>query len=82
MDFACGTGLISRELAPHAKSIVGVDISQNMVDMYNLSVHNQGKISPDELEDAMSDDECRRIVSCRHFSVQITSPRSTMSPST
>lgn len=48
MDFACGTGLISRELAPHAKSIVGVDISQNMVDMYNLSVHNQG-ISPDEM---------------------------------
>ncbi|KAI6151228.1 S-adenosyl-L-methionine-dependent methyltransferase [Pisolithus tinctorius] len=48
MDFACGTGLISRELAPHAKSIVGVDISQSMVDMYNLGVYNQG-ISPDEM---------------------------------
>ncbi|KAL4075335.1 S-adenosyl-L-methionine-dependent methyltransferase [Scleroderma yunnanense] len=48
MDFACGVGLISRELAPHSKSIVGVDISQRMVDLYNLSVHNQG-ISPDEM---------------------------------
>ncbi|KIM63765.1 hypothetical protein SCLCIDRAFT_1213926 [Scleroderma citrinum Foug A] len=49
MDFACGAGLISRELAPHSGPIVGVDISQRMVDLYNLSVHNQG-ISPDEMK--------------------------------
>ncbi|KAG6333231.1 hypothetical protein ID866_5854 [Astraeus odoratus] len=48
MDFACGAGLISRELAPHCKSVVGVDISQSMVDLYNRSVHNQG-IPPDEM---------------------------------
>lgn len=42
MDYACGTGLISRELAPYAKSILGVDISQKMVDQYNHRVHNQG----------------------------------------
>ncbi|KAF8638784.1 hypothetical protein AX17_001843 [Amanita inopinata Kibby_2008] len=42
MDYACGTGLISRQLAPHAKAIVGVDISQGMVDQYNLRVSNQG----------------------------------------
>ncbi|EDR10828.1 uncharacterized protein LACBIDRAFT_315686 [Laccaria bicolor S238N-H82] len=42
MDFACGPGLISRELAPYAKSIVGVDISPGMVDQYNTRVANQG----------------------------------------
>ncbi|EJC98903.1 S-adenosyl-L-methionine-dependent methyltransferase [Fomitiporia mediterranea MF3/22] len=42
MDFACGTGLVSRELALHAKKIVGVDISQGMVDIYNTRVKNQG----------------------------------------
>jgi 2-polyprenyl-3-methyl-5-hydroxy-6-metoxy-1,4-benzoquinol methylase len=36
------TGLISRELAPHTKSIVGVDISQGMVDQFNTRVENQG----------------------------------------
>ncbi|KAF9453664.1 hypothetical protein P691DRAFT_799616 [Macrolepiota fuliginosa MF-IS2] len=35
MDFACGVGLISRELIPYSKSVVGVDISQRMVDEYN-----------------------------------------------
>lgn len=41
-------GLISKELAPYAKSIVGVDISQGVVDRYNLSVSNQG-IPPEEM---------------------------------
>jgi len=31
MDFACGTGLISRELASYTNKIVGVDISEAMV---------------------------------------------------
>ncbi|KAK2464119.1 hypothetical protein APHAL10511_003867 [Amanita phalloides] len=34
MDFACGTGLIARELVPHVKSILGVDISQGMLDEF------------------------------------------------
>ncbi|GAW08786.1 S-adenosyl-L-methionine-dependent methyltransferase [Lentinula edodes] len=42
LDFACGTGLNSRVLAPYVKSIVGVDISQEMVDRYNKRVENQG----------------------------------------
>ena len=42
------SGLISKELAPYAKSIVGVDISQGVVDRYNLSVSNQG-IPPEEM---------------------------------
>ncbi|KAH7928135.1 S-adenosyl-L-methionine-dependent methyltransferase [Leucogyrophana mollusca] len=49
MDYACGTGLISKELAPHAKSILGVDISQSMVDQFNQSVFNQG-IDQDEMK--------------------------------
>jgi hypothetical protein len=33
---------------PHVKSIVGVDISQGAVDLYNEAVSNQG-LSPDEM---------------------------------
>jgi len=42
------TGLISRALVPHAKSIVGVDISQASVNVYNETASNQG-LSPDEM---------------------------------
>lgn len=42
------SGLISRELAPFTKSLVGVDISAGMVDEYNHRVSNQG-IPPEEM---------------------------------
>ncbi|KAF9228820.1 S-adenosyl-L-methionine-dependent methyltransferase [Gyrodon lividus] len=43
MDFACGTGLISQVLAAEdPKLIVGVDISQAMVDRYNKTVNDNG----------------------------------------
>ncbi|KAF8955573.1 S-adenosyl-L-methionine-dependent methyltransferase [Flammula alnicola] len=48
MDFACNTGLVARELAPYAKTIVGVDISQAAVDIFNEAVSNQG-IPPEEM---------------------------------
>jgi len=48
LDFACNVGLLSRALTPHVKSIVGVDISQAAVDLYNEAVSNQG-LSPDEM---------------------------------
>jgi ubiquinone/menaquinone biosynthesis C-methylase UbiE len=48
MDYACGTGLISKELIPHVKSILGVDISQGMVNQFNLRVQNES-ISPDKM---------------------------------
>ncbi|KAF8553776.1 S-adenosyl-L-methionine-dependent methyltransferase [Imleria badia] len=49
MDFACGTGLVSRVLAAEdPKSIVGVDISQGMVDQYNKVVSDHG-IPPEEM---------------------------------
>jgi len=41
LDYACGTGLISRGLVPNVKSIVGVDISQGMVDQYNQRVEKE-----------------------------------------
>lgn len=42
-------GLISRGLYPYTKSILGVDISQGMVDHYNFKVLNEG-ISPDRMK--------------------------------
>ena len=35
-------GLISKYLFPHVKTIVGVDISQGMVDQYNLRIQREG----------------------------------------
>ncbi|KAJ7118943.1 S-adenosyl-L-methionine-dependent methyltransferase [Mycena epipterygia] len=54
MDFACGTGLISRGLAPYCKSIVGVDISQAMVDHFAEKINNQG-IPPEEMRVVCAD---------------------------
>ncbi|PPQ70411.1 hypothetical protein CVT26_013828 [Gymnopilus dilepis] len=49
MDFACNIGeysshssLLSRELAAHTKLLVGVDISEKAVDIFNEHVYNQG----------------------------------------
>lgn len=42
MDYACGTGHVSRVLFPYLKSILGVDISQGVVDLYNARAAEQG----------------------------------------
>ncbi|KAJ6630224.1 S-adenosyl-L-methionine-dependent methyltransferase [Mycena sp. CBHHK59/15] len=46
MDYACGTvydlGIVSRGIAPHCKALVGVDISQGMVDEFNKGVEING----------------------------------------
>ncbi|KAJ7491093.1 S-adenosyl-L-methionine-dependent methyltransferase [Mycena latifolia] len=42
MDYACGTGIVSRRLAAHCKTLVGVDISQGMVDQFNKGVESHG----------------------------------------
>ncbi|VDB99869.1 unnamed protein product [Peniophora sp. CBMAI 1063] len=42
LDFACGIGMLSRELAPYAKSIVGVDISPVSVAIYNHKANGLG----------------------------------------
>ncbi|KAG9036163.1 hypothetical protein FRB95_009737 [Tulasnella sp. JGI-2019a] len=35
LDFACGTGVMSQQMAPFCKEIQGWDISQKMVDVFN-----------------------------------------------
>ncbi|KAH6651746.1 S-adenosyl-L-methionine-dependent methyltransferase [Truncatella angustata] len=42
LDYACGTGMISRALASYTTQCVGVDISDNMVAQYNARAENQG----------------------------------------
>ncbi|CAF1052353.1 unnamed protein product [Rotaria sordida] len=54
LDFACGPGLIAFELLPHAKRIIGVDSAPGMVEVFNLSVEDQG-ISPEKLQCIKSD---------------------------
>ena len=36
------TGLVSKQIAPYAKSIIGVDVSQEMVDLYNETGEKEG----------------------------------------
>ncbi|EKM50910.1 uncharacterized protein PHACADRAFT_187557 [Phanerochaete carnosa HHB-10118-sp] len=42
LDFACGTGLVSFEIAPHVKSLLGVDISSGMVDRFSARAAGLG----------------------------------------
>ncbi|KAH8811385.1 S-adenosyl-L-methionine-dependent methyltransferase [Xylogone sp. PMI_703] len=48
LDYACGTGLVSRALAPYITQSIGIDLSENMVAQYNLRATNQG-LSPSEM---------------------------------
>lgn len=43
MDFACGVGLNTQEVLPYVGEVVGVDISQAMVDEYNSQSIFKGK---------------------------------------
>ncbi|KAJ7491091.1 S-adenosyl-L-methionine-dependent methyltransferase, partial [Mycena latifolia] len=47
-------GLIARGLAPYCKNIVGVDISQAMVDHFAEKINNQG-IPPEEMRVVCAD---------------------------
>ncbi|KAL0575955.1 hypothetical protein V5O48_006025 [Marasmius crinis-equi] len=42
MDFGCGNGFNSSLLVPHAKSILGVDVSSGMVDEFNSNMKKWG----------------------------------------
>ncbi|KAJ7348928.1 S-adenosyl-L-methionine-dependent methyltransferase [Mycena albidolilacea] len=42
LDYACGTGIVARSIAPHCKTLIGVDISQGMVDEFNTGVQDHG----------------------------------------
>ncbi|KAF8496734.1 S-adenosyl-L-methionine-dependent methyltransferase [Russula emetica] len=48
LDYACGSGQISRALAPYVAQLVGVDISPRMVEVYNTRASTQG-LEPHEM---------------------------------
>ncbi|KAJ4298439.1 hypothetical protein N0V88_003469 [Collariella sp. IMI 366227] len=48
LDYACGTGVVSRALAPYTTQCVGIDLSENMVATYNARAENQG-LAPSEM---------------------------------
>jgi SAM-dependent methyltransferase len=54
LDFACGTGLVSEVLAPYTKQLVGVDISPEMIEVFNTKVYNHG-VPKEEMEGLVVD---------------------------
>ncbi|KAK5626913.1 hypothetical protein RRF57_002628 [Xylaria bambusicola] len=54
LDYACGTGMMSRALLPYTTQCVGMDISEEMVAAYNARAENQG-LSPNEMHAIVGD---------------------------
>ncbi|KAH8166405.1 hypothetical protein CIB48_g1878 [Xylaria polymorpha] len=54
LDYACGTGMMSRALVPYTTQCVGLDISEEMVRAYNTRAENQG-LSPEEMHAVLGD---------------------------
>ncbi|KAI0012028.1 S-adenosyl-L-methionine-dependent methyltransferase [Xylariaceae sp. FL0662B] len=54
LDYACGTGMMSRAFAPYTTQCVGIDISDKMVAAYNARAENQG-LSPSEMHAVVGD---------------------------
>ncbi|ESZ98522.1 hypothetical protein SBOR_1184 [Sclerotinia borealis F-4128] len=48
LDYACGTGLITRALLPTITRAIGIDLSSSMVTHYNARASNQG-LAPSEM---------------------------------
>ncbi|KAG5940252.1 hypothetical protein E4U53_007618 [Claviceps sorghi] len=42
LDYACGTGLLSRALGPQIGQCVGIDVSEAMVEQYNARTRGEG----------------------------------------
>jgi ubiquinone/menaquinone biosynthesis C-methylase UbiE len=42
LDFGCGTGLISLHLQPHVRSLLGVDTSAGMLEIFQGKLKNRG----------------------------------------
>ena len=42
LDFGCGTGLLTLELAPQVRTITGADSSQGMIDILDAKIRKQG----------------------------------------
>ena len=44
MDFGCGTGLFGLEFADYAKTLVGIDTSTGMLEIFNKKIHGESHI--------------------------------------
>ncbi|KAJ4132726.1 hypothetical protein NW754_015542 [Fusarium falciforme] len=42
LDYACGTGMLSRVLAKYTSETIGIDLSKDMVGVYNAQAQSQG----------------------------------------
>ena len=42
LDFGCGTGLVTLQLAPHLRSMTGIDSSQGMIDRLGAKIQDGG----------------------------------------
>ncbi|KAM0415724.1 hypothetical protein ACHAPT_013309 [Fusarium lateritium] len=42
LDYACGTGMLSRVLAQYTSETIGIDLSEDMVGVYNAQAKSQG----------------------------------------
>jgi len=68
LDYACGSGQVSRALAPHVAQLVGVDISPRMVQVYNARANAQG-LEPHEMRAVGSLAELQQ----EHFDIVVCS---------
>jgi len=49
LDYACGTGLLSRAFASRASQCIGIDLAESMVEAYNAKAKSEGTF-PDKKE--------------------------------
>lgn len=54
LDYACGTGSITRAMGPWVSTIRGIDVSENMVQKYNEAAQAAG-LSPDRVSAVVGD---------------------------
>lgn len=54
LDYACGTGAITKALGPYVNTIRGIDISENMVEVYNKAAQSSG-LKPEQANAAVGD---------------------------
>ncbi|KAF2135553.1 uncharacterized protein K452DRAFT_303354 [Aplosporella prunicola CBS 121167] len=54
LDYACGTGLISRALGSHVTTIRGIDLSPNMVEKFNTNASAAG-LTPSQMSAIVGD---------------------------
>lgn len=44
LDFACGTGIISEQLYPFVKQLIGIDINQHVLDIFNKRLNKYDNV--------------------------------------